>query len=69
MKRPIEWPTLPAGSVAQKTIASFYEHLGTCRRCDNNPFDLCSIGARLIVEAAIAAGLYPSAPDSPGGTR
>lgn len=26
----------------------FFEHLGTCSRCDNNPFDLCPTGAALI---------------------
>lgn len=35
-------------------IDRFYEHLDSCRRCANKPFDLCPEGAKLLKEAAVA---------------
>ena len=31
---------------------SFHEHLDECSQCANNPFNLCAIGEKLLIEAA-----------------
>lgn len=33
-------------------IDKFHAHLDVCSRCRNHPFGLCSVGARLLEEAA-----------------
>ena len=31
-----------------KASEEFHKHLDECKRCENNPFDLCRIGMQLI---------------------
>jgi len=33
-------------------IGKFHAHLDVCSQCENHPFSLCSVGARLLKEAA-----------------
>lgn len=39
--------------------AAFHAHLDECERCENQPFNMCPEGARLLQEAGIAAGVAP----------
>jgi hypothetical protein len=38
---------------ANEKIAKFHTHLDECEQCRNHPFELCSIGASLLHDAAI----------------
>lgn len=33
---------------------AYHEHLNTCKQCTDKPFDLCSIGRRLLIDEATA---------------
>lgn len=44
----------------QAGIKKFHAHLDTCGQCRNNPFGLCSTGARLLKEAAT----HPDIPEA-----
>lgn len=39
---------------------AFHEHLDECEQCENQPFNLCPVGAKLLQEAGVAAGVTPS---------
>lgn len=58
------------------TIAAFHAHLDGCRRCEQQPFNLCPVGARLLraatedVAALLGALRLPTRTcrdDTPGG--
>ena len=34
-------------------INKFHEHLDNCIQCQNNPFDLCNIGQKLLMDTAM----------------
>jgi hypothetical protein len=38
-------------------IDAFHEHLTQCDRCQNSPFDLCDVGYKLLVHAALPGGI------------
>lgn len=39
-------------ATAYQLIDKFHAHLDVCSQCRNHPFGLCSVGARLLREAA-----------------
>ena len=41
-------PTIKVKSAAE----NFHEHLDVCSRCEQHPFNLCPLGARLLQESA-----------------
>jgi hypothetical protein len=46
-----EW-CLAAAKQEQDDIDAFHKHLDQCQQCENNPFDLCLVGAGLLAKAA-----------------
>jgi hypothetical protein len=38
---------------------AFHNHLDSCAQCEQHPFDLCAIGARLLRETATGSGRLP----------
>lgn len=44
-----------ASEIVYQKIDKFHAHLDICSQCRNHPFDLCSIGARLLIDAATTA--------------
>ncbi len=41
---------------------AFYRHLDACRQCRERPFDLCGVGAVLIVAAINSDSILESLP-------
>ncbi len=41
-----------AEETIDQKIKKFHSHLDVCTQCENHPFDLCPIGAKLLKDAA-----------------
>ena len=44
-----------ASEIVYQKIDKFHAHLDICSQCRNQPFNLCPIGARLLIDAATTA--------------
>ena len=43
---------LSQGLAATNVMDKFHEHLNSCQQCENQPFNLCPTGHKLLEEAA-----------------
>lgn len=43
-------------TIEQKPIDVFHSHLDLCRRCRDEPFNLCRVGSTLLAKAATDLG-------------
>jgi hypothetical protein len=48
---------------------AFHRHLDECKQCENQPFDLCPTGTRLLEETGVAAGILAPAKEPRGRRR
>lgn len=45
----------PDAKKPSEALHEFHEHLDGCQRCNNQPHNLCEVGARLIADAGASA--------------
>lgn len=52
-----------------EAAAAFHAHLDFCQQCEQHPFDLCTVGARLLrLAAEMAETPAPAPSNGPGDT-
>jgi hypothetical protein len=55
MTQPDAAPRKPTNAALIAASNAFYAHLDICAQCEQHPFDLCSVGVRLLVACGEAA--------------